>query len=1149
MTTHLAARLVWHDRGWDGHVCNAPKENGWCIRYEWVRASRDDDAETVRKGKAIKDNFLPPCIHDANAFGASSYTFQHTDPLHRQFLSPAAETQTAYSVVTAPFRPMRAENGGWVYDPDEQKQILDGFFNALERNRSLVFFYGMHGNEVDEDSDRVLFGVGRITEVGDLRYFNGADPDGRRYPIWWRRVTHAGDIEGVRLPYQEYMAADPTGEAARRILCRIPSGARSEFSYVGEHVRDDTAIAVLERLDESLAQVERDGFKGSWKKPRAWLKTTLSELWLERGTFPGIPAVLGHLGMQQAETAYRTIFRPLERDGKDPRELLLALLRGEQKCPTKALQRDFEVAAVAWQDLRAPTQELLELLMRFDLRTEQLTRIATSAKRREASIDADEPTIIANPYLLVESDLGEEESAPIGFEAIDHGMLPDKHRLRLLAEPPIGRNDRRRIRALLVQTLRAAASQGDTFLPLEEALTRASTELPESRQIDGDPARFLDEPDWYAPLITLLDEDGTPPLVALTQLKEMERFVAAELGSFVESRYDPSGLDWSTHLATALEDADELSDEIEARARGEKVAVLEQAFTSRLSVITGRAGTGKTTVVRALLDGIEQVEGKRSTLLLAPTGKARARLQARTKREAQTIHSLLARKNWLHWGTFSLKWSGGDQEGATTVVIDEASMLPIDLLAVLLKALKRDQIRRLVFVGDPNQLPPIGPGRPLADIIAWLDDTDRRHALGQLQERARAKDAQSEALQLSDLFTSELPSATDDDILVRAATGALERDLEVHYWTDTDELEERLFERFAAFIATKDGEKEYEAFNRSLQDAKGNPAPDQWQILSPVRGEAFGTERINRLVQHRFHGGLLRMRGAKPIGDQQIVYLDKVMQIRNKRRRDGNKNEVYVANGDVGLVVETWTKTRPHSVKVAFVGQSEAIRYIGKGDVEENLELAYATTVHKAQGSDFDTVFLVLPRASRNLTRELLYTAITRFQSRLVLFLEGDDVGTLERLSRPEFSDTVRRNTNLFQLAGRPDLDGVPYPERLIHRAKSGVWVRSKSELIVARALDDLGLTYEYERRLPDPSNPKYGYLPDFTIFHRGEVYYWEHLGMLDQTSYAQRWDKKFAWYERNGFADHLVVSKDGTGGSLDEIEIESLARERILGE
>ena len=372
--------------------------------------------------------------------------------------------------------------------------------------------------------------------------------------------------------------------------------------------------------------------------------------------------------------------------------------------------------------------------------------------------------------------------------------------------------------------------------------------------------------------------------------------------------------------------------------------------------------------------------------------------------------------------------------------------------------------------------------------------------------------------------------------------------MEVEYWSDADDLEMKLFSRFEKFIDKKAGEKDFEAFNRSLTNTDDKPAPDRWQVLSPERGSGFGTERLNRLIQLRYHGGLLHMRGARPLGAQQIVYLDKVMQIQNQTRKDTDRNEVYVANGDVGLITDTWIRSKPYSVTVSFVGQDYPIKYVTKGDIEDNLELAYATTVHKSQGSDFDTVFFVLPKASRTLSRELMYTAITRFKNKLVLFLEGSDVGTIERFSRPEFSNTAHRNTYLFFISGRPDLDGVPYPEKLIHRSKSGTWVRSKSELIVARALDDLGVKYKYEERLPDLKNPNYGYLPDFTIYHKGEKHYWEHLGMLDQTTYRRRWDKKLAWYKKNKFHERLIISKDGSGGSIDEIEIFKLAKEKILG-
>src|SRR5205807_6739807 len=142
--------------------------------------------------------------------------------------------------------------------------------------------------------------------------------------------------------------------------------------------------------------------------------------------------------------------------------------------------------------------------------------------------------------------------------------------------------------------------------------------------------------------------------------------------------------------------------------------------------ITGRAGTGKTSVARALLDGIERLDGKTSMLLLAPTGKARIRLQEMAGRDAKTIHQVLSEQGWLARDTYAIRREGGQQTGAATILIDEASMLPIDLLAGLFRAINFNQVRRLVFVGDPNQLPPIGPGRPFADLIGWLEGEDLR---------------------------------------------------------------------------------------------------------------------------------------------------------------------------------------------------------------------------------------------------------------------------------------------------------------------------------------------------------------------------------------------------------------------------------------
>ena len=191
-------------------------------------------------------------------------------------------------------------------------------------------------------------------------------------------------------------------------------------------------------------------------------------------------------------------------------------------------------------------------------------------------------------------------------------------------------------------------------------------------------------------------------------------------------------------------------------------------------------------MLKVFLKGLEELDGKRPILLLAPTGKARVRLMDRTKRDdgsardAYTIHQFLMRHKWLNPENFALKLQGGEQHGAPTVIIDEASMIPMDLLGVLFRALDLNKVNRLILVGDPNQLPPIGPGRPLVDIIAWLEaDEERKKCLARLMERARHEDHDSQALQLADGYLRDDTTPGDDDMLSRVAREDVGGDLEV----------------------------------------------------------------------------------------------------------------------------------------------------------------------------------------------------------------------------------------------------------------------------------------------------------------------------------------------------------------------------------
>src|SRR5690606_35292701 len=186
-------------------------------------------------------------------------------------------------------------------------------------------------------------------------------------------------------------------------------------------------------------------------------------------------------------------------------------------------------------------------------------------------------------------------------------------------------------------------------------------------------------------------------------------------------------------------------------------------------------------------------------------------------------------------------------------------MIPMDLMGALFRAVDLNQVQRLIFVGDPNQLPPIGPGRPFVDIIAWLEaDADRARCLARLTERARHEDHNSRALKLADGYLRDAPDPGDDEFLSAVARGESGGDLEVHFWRDHAELQQKLHERMVDILELDDGDAPYKAFNRSLGIAdKAWEKAERWQILSPTRGQPSGTTELNRVIQQKYKGGLI----------------------------------------------------------------------------------------------------------------------------------------------------------------------------------------------------------------------------------------------------------------------------------------------------
>lgn len=305
----------------------------------------------------------------------------------------------------------------------------------------------------------------------------------------------------------------------------------------------------------------------------------------------------------------------------------------------------------------------------------------------------------------------------------------------------------------------------------------------------------------------------------------------------------------------------------------------------------------------------------------------------------------------------------------------------------------------------------------------------------------------------------------------------------------------------------------------------------------------------------------------EPRGSDQITYGDKVICLRNHSRgrysKAQGRQKGYLANGEVGMVHGDAGDRKLVYTNVEFASQPGETYGFSRKDFSDEgspyLELAYSVTVHKAQGSEFGTVILVLPENSRLLSREMLYTALTRQKNRVWVLHQGN-FGNLLRLRSDFFSETKRRSTNLFGLAAMQEMSVVAtgglrtgwLAAKLIHATRRGDLVSSKSELVIADILNDFEqrqqIRYSFEKPLTDTAGATRW--PDFTIESGQDVWYWEHCGLMGQPQYRERWARKREWYSAQGItewspanpAGRLIVTEDSLAGGIDSGKIARLA-------
>ena len=520
-----------------------------------------------------------------------------------------------------------------------------------------------------------------------------------------------------------------------------------------------------------------------------------------------------------------------------------------------------------------------------------------------------------------------------------------------------------RIRSGIQYALLQASNEGNTYLPMPELTQRAS-------------ALLEIEPEYIEKHYMNLAMDRK---IIMRQVEDVTQIYASAF-FYMEA-----------NAATMLKNLDASFDvpdiEIEARLRQiekqtkmdldeHQVEAVKEAVRNGVLVITGGPGTGKTTTINTIIKYFES-EGM-DIFLAAPTGRAAKRMSETTGFEARTIHRMLELNGGVE-GNAGFERNEQNPLETDVIIIDEMSMVDISLMYSLLKAIVAGT--RLILVGDVNQLPSVGPGNVLKDII----DSGLFHTV---------------------MLTKIFRQASTSDIIVNAHK--INRGEPV-------ELDNKSMDFF--FLKRYDADKiinvTLQLILQKLPKFVGASMMDI-QVLTPMRKGLLGVERLNTVLQMYLNPPDKRKK-EKEHGTTLFREGDKVMQIKNNYQLEWEIRSKYglcidkgtgVFNGDTGIIEEI--NDFAETVTVCF-DEGRMVEYPYK--LLEELELAYAVTIHKSQGSEYPAVVIPLLSGPRMLmNRNLLYTAVTR--AKKCVTIVGNDT---------TFEQMIANNSQLKRYSGLRD--------------------------------------------------------------------------------------------------------------------------------
>ena len=548
---------------------------------------------------------------------------------------------------------------------------------------------------------------------------------------------------------------------------------------------------------------------------------------------------------------------------------------------------------------------------------------AAMALKVQRALGTDAVNLIKqNPYVLVSAVHG------ISFKTADRVAMQ-------MGTPP---NSKSRIKAALEYILLSNAyERGHTYLPERELLDTVCRML----EVDGEEA--------VGALISLAIEGHVSVetirdvrCAFLNTFLRAERSIGARIAALLKEK--PF---YTEKKAVQRVDDWQKSSSIQLGEKQREAVIC--ALTNRIMVLTGGPGTGKTTVVNTIMDILKQDDYK--IALAAPTGRAAKRLGEVTGSAASTIHRLLEIEYMEEGEAQVFARDAMHPLDEDVVIVDESSMIDVLLGSALLSAVRNDSA--VIFVGDADQLPPVGAGNMFADII---------------------KSGVVKTVRLTEIFRQAAQSLFVQNAhrIIHGENPVLDDVKSDFFYTERTSAE-----TIAQTVA--------ELYKTRLPQAYGFDALRQIQVLSPMRKGICGVQQLNALLQQSINPPS-KEKAEHRMGDVVFRVGDKVMQIKNNydigwSSLTSNAFGQGVFNGDIGYVTGV---DKENKVLTVVYDEDKEVHYMFEQAVE--LELAYAVTVHKSQGSEFDAVVMPVYHAAPMLMkRNLFYTAVTRAKKLVVL--------------------------------------------------------------------------------------------------------------------------------------------------------------------